>query len=403
MCASKVVNLGPAGMAGKSVISIPEWAEQMVREGENRTGNMIGAYVKSPQIYRAVQLRANAVSGVPFVVRTADGELADWPFSQSLPDLLYQLECSMMVFGAGFLLKLRARVGDAKTAGLQWLNPGTVEVARQRDRLVFHQKVNAETYGPWDQDRMVYVREFSFQDEVGPGLAPAKVARGAADMRMSMTEFVNGFFGSGAQPMMLLTLGGNPATAEIERTERFFRRAISGVRNAWRVLATRTDVKVEPITPELRSMAMPDLEKWSLREIAAAFGIPLSVLTSDSANYATAQSDKRLFYEGTVKARLGLYEAAFNSQCLSDIGLSLRFSTESLSMFQADDSQRASTLGLLVKAGLPLREAMLIVGYAVEDVTGGDDTVTTVSTGPAPDANQVNTSGVSARPGEASY
>ena len=72
-------------------------------------------------------------------------------------------------------------------------------------------------------------------------------------------------------------------------------------------------------------------------------------------------------------------------------------------MFQADDSQRASTLGLLVKAGLPLREAMLIVGYAVEDVTGGDDTVTTVSTGPAPDANQVNTSGVSARPGEASY
>lgn len=402
MCASKIVNLGPASMAGKSVISIPEWAEQMVRDGENRVGGMVNAYVKSAQLYRAVQLRANAVSGVPFVVRSADGELADWPFAQSLPDLLYQLECSMMVFGAGFLLKLRAHSSTGRTAGLQWLNPGTVEVARRHEQLVFTQKVNGQSYGPWGSDRMLYVREFSFQDEVGPGLAPATVARAAAEMRMSMSDFVNGFFGSGAQPMMLLTLGGNPAAAEIERTERFFRRAISGVRNAWRVLATRTDVKVEPITPELRSMAMPDLERWSLREIAAAFGIPLSVLTSDSANYATAQSDKRLFYEGTVKARLGLYEAAFNAQCLGALGLTLRFSTEALSMFQADDSQRAATLGMLVKAGVPLREAMLIVGYAVEDVTGGDATVTTVSTGPAPAANEVS-EGASPRTGAAEY
>jgi hypothetical protein len=127
-------------------------------------------------------------------------------------------------------------------------------------------------------------------------------------------------------------------------------------------------------------MAMPEMHETTTREIAAAFGIPLSLLTSDSANYATAQSDMRLFYENTIKARLMMYEAALNEQVLGAMGLHIRFTPEALSIYQEDEAERSGALLNLVNAGIPLSNAMLILGYAVEDVTGMTTQVETVST-----------------------
>ena len=195
-----------------------------------------------------------------------------------------------------------------------------------------------------------------------------------------MQDFASGYFSSGAQPMTLLTIAGNPAPTEIDRTERFFKRSMQGVRNAWRVLAMRSEVTVQPITPAINTMAMPEMHETTTREIAAAFGIPLSLLTSDSANYATAQSDMRLFYENTIKARLMMYEAALNEQVLGAMGLHIKFTPEALSIYQEDEAERSGALLNLVNAGIPLTNAMLILGYEVEDVTGMTTVLETVTT-----------------------
>jgi len=146
------------------------------------------------------------------------------------------------------------------------------------------------------------------------------------------------------------------------------------------VLALRSEVNVQAITPAINTMAMPEMHETTTREIAAAFGIPLSLLTSDSANYATAQSDMRMFYENTIKARLMLYEAAFNEQVLGEMGLQIKFTPEALAIYQEDEAERSGALLNLVNAGMPLANAMLILGYSVEDVTGMDSTVETVTT-----------------------
>ena len=173
---------------------------------------------------------------------------------------------------------------------------------------------------------------------------------------------------------------GASIRTEIDRTERFFKRSMQGVRNAWRVLAMRSEVTVQPITPAINTMAMPEMHETTTREIAAAFGIPLSLLTSDSANYATAQSDMRLFYENTIKARLMMYEAALNEQVLGAMGLHIKFTPEALAIYQEDEAERSGALLNLVNAGIPLNNAMLILGYAVEDVTGMTTQLETVTT-----------------------
>lgn len=364
----------------KATIAIPAWAQEMIDHPEG-VGNTTQAYGKVPQMYRAVMLRANALACVPFIVHKGE-KLVSWPFPQTLSKLLGEMEASLMVAGGAYALKLQPASGGNRTVGLQFLTPSSMTVkydARTR-KTEYRQRIGSMEYGPWDSERMLFMREFSFVTEVGNGLAPAQVALPAANLRIAMQDFASGFFSSGAQPMTLLTIAGNPAPTEIDRTERFFKRSMQGVRNAWRVLAMRSEVTVQPITPAINTMAMPEMHETTTREIAAAFGIPLSLLTSDSANYATAQSDMRLFYENTIKARLMMYEAALNEQVLGAMGLHIRFTPEALSIYQEDEAERSGALLNLVNAGIPLSNAMLILGYAVEDVTGMTTQVETVST-----------------------
>ena len=364
----------------KATIAIPGWAQEMIDHPEG-VGNTTQAYGKVPQMYRAVMLRANALACVPFIVHKGE-KLVSWPFPQTLSKLLSEMEASLMVAGGAYALKLQPASGGNRTVGLQFLTPSSMTVkydARTR-KTEYRQRIGSMEYGPWDSERMLFMREFSFVTEVGNGLAPAQVALPAANLRIAMQDFASGFFSSGAQPMTLLTIAGNPAPTEIDRTERFFKRSMQGVRNAWRVLAMRSEVTVQPITPAINTMAMPEMHETTTREIAAAFGIPLSLLTSDSANYATAQSDMRLFYENTIKARLMMYEAALNEQVLGAMGLHIKFTPEALSIYQEDEAERSGALLNLVNAGIPLNNAMLILGYAVEDVTGMTTQVETVST-----------------------
>lgn len=359
-----------ADSSTKTSIGIPGWAQALIDEGlEQRDAQL--AFTKAPQLYRAVTLRANAIAGVPYkiCIGTHDNKNhADWPFPQTLSKLLYELEASLLVSGAGYLLKLQPSMGGKRVVGLQYLSPATMQVIYANNRISFVQNVRGMRYGPWEADRLLYMREFSFSDDVGPGLAPAKVALPAANLRIALSEFATGFFASGGQPLTLLTLAGNPPPSEVERTEAFFKRTMSGVRNAWRILAVRSEVTVTPITPEIQTMAMPELAQTATREIAAAFGIPLSLLTSDSANYATAQSDMQMFYENTVKPRLLIYETAFNEQLLHPIGLHLQFHPEEMQIFQTDEAERSGSLKNLVDAGIDLRTAMKILGYADEDL-----------------------------------
>ena len=367
----------------KTVVTIPAWAQELMDE-QTLTGNTTQAYAKSPILYRAIQLRANALSGMPFQIMRGN-QPAEFPFPLTpLAPLLYQMELSLLLMGATFVLKQNSQKGHARVVGLQWLNPNTVQVHYKNGLITFTQSIRGRIFGPWEPERMVYLREFSMADEVGFGVAPASVALMAANLRTNISEFSTAFFRGGAQPMTLLTIEGNPPVAELERTQRFFGRAMAGVKNAFRVLALRSEVKVQPITPNLNTMAFPDLSQHTIKEIGAAFGVPITMLESNAANYATATSDTLNFYEGTITPRLRFYENEINKQLLDDYGLTLKFLPESLAIYQADEADRSGALVNLVQAGLPLKTALTILGYALEDYPNLDFN-STVPTEPAPE------------------
>ena len=142
---------------------------------------------------------------------------------------------------------------------------------------------------------------------------------------------------------------------------------MTGVQNAWRSLVLRGDIKVQVITPELKTMGMKELGAHVALDIGAALGVPRSILESDAANYATSQTDIQSFWHVTVRPRLPMYEEAINSQLLAGTEYSVKAAPEQLDVFQEDESARASSLLQLVQAGVPLKDAMDMLGYDILD------------------------------------
>jgi len=343
----------------KAIVGIPGWAQGFNETAAGSANDPVSAWATVPLLYRAVSLRASSLSSVPFVVFKGDQEV-DWPLEPDLQSIIYALELGLLLTGAAYGLK--QYVGRLMTS-VQVLNPTTVTWSHKRGEDHFTQRVGSQTYGPWGPDMVMALREPSMTADTGAGLAPAQVALQASKLRFNMDEFASQFFANGAQPQTLITTTGNPGTVEMERAQNFFRRRMSGVGNAWRALFLRGDLKVTTLTPELKSMGMKELAAHVALDIGASLGVPRSILESDAANYATSVTDLHSFWHMTIRPRLPMYENAINTQLLAGTDYTLQFTPEQLDVFQEDETIRAASLLQLVQAGVPLDDAMLMLGY----------------------------------------
>jgi phage portal protein BeeE len=118
-------------------------------------------------------------------------------------------------------------------------------------------------------------------------------------------------------------------------------------------------------------MAMPELRAGALREIANAFGVPEFYLSSDVANYATAENYSLTFNEDVIQAELELIETALNDQLLGQVGLRMTFHAERLEVFQKSELAKAQGITELVGAPiLSVNEGREML--ELDPVPGGD-------------------------------
>ena len=344
----------------KALVGVPGWAEGFAEGQASRSASdAVGAWASVPLLYRAVNLRASSISSVPFVV-FRNGEEVQYPLKPDLATCIYMMELGLLLTGQAVGLK---KYKGSILTGIQILNPTTVKWTMKHGKSIFTQQIAGKTYGPWGADEVIAVREPSMTSDTGAGLPPAQVALTASQLSFNMSDFASKFFEQGGMPATLISTSANPNPQELERAQSFFKRRLSGLSNAWRTLFLRGDIKVTTLTPDLKSMSMQELNNRVALEIGAALGVPRSILESDAANYATSQSDMYSYWNMTVRPRLPLFEDAVNSQLLGGTDYSIQFVPETMEVYQADESLRAGSLLQLVQAGVPLPDAMLMLGY----------------------------------------
>lgn len=349
-----------------AIEAIPGWVNAL--KNGNFVTNPITAYEKVPVLYRAVNLRADALSSVPYKL-VRDNRVVEWPFKTSLPMLIRETERSLLVTGAAYWLRLyRGNV----LIGFQYLNPqtmnvlvdGTINPVDPYRALRFEQKIDGKLWATWSIDDIVYFREPSLSTDILPGLAPASVALTDSQVSFYIQRFTSAFFEHGAQPVTIMSLPVDMAENEFKRFSLEYLNKFTGWVNAFRTLFVRGgDVKAQTITPPIKDLLLPELNERVTNAIGGTFGVPRTMLEASAANYATANSDRAGFWRETVIPRVSIIEQIVNEQVLYPLGYELVFTPEALDVMQADEAARAQSLVLLTQAGIPLPGAMRILGY----------------------------------------
>lgn len=351
----------------KAITHIPGWA---LSEDENtdKIKTTQAAYKLVPLVYRSIRLRCDAISSVPIRVYNQSDTLVDWPFTLSPARFLRMTEAAKLLYGASFWLKLP---NPYRPKQLDFINPFTMNQPKllSDGSLQFSQTINGQVVAVWKEEDIVYIRDFiNPEDDIGPGVSAAAVALADSGLLHYMSRFSSKFFESGAMPLTIVAIDGTIEETERKRVENFFKRNMTGISNAWRVLAMRMrgTMKPEVITPKISDMAMSDNYNQAARNIEYAFGIPEGMLRSES-NRASAEEHRKSFWQDTVRPSGQGTEDEINEQLFEPMGLRCELAFEDLDVFQADEADRASSLLDLVNAGVPLAMAMEQLGYDLDD------------------------------------
>jgi phage portal protein BeeE len=251
-------------------------------------GNKPNYYGCIPTIYRAVQMVANDVGNMPFIVKRGD-EVVDSSAAYEntlgfLPNprkLFSVMSMSIDLTGSAYGLKV---LNPAKyVAQIKYCAASTItpEFNKQTGALEKFTRTINETQGKdYKPEEMLYWWLSDPLVEIGPPRSwPLKVALNAAGVLHNMDTFVIGYFERGMVRPTIISVDGNPPEAERERIEKWFDTFMSGVRNAFRQKVFKAGaVHAQQIGDGLDQLENVELtaDKW--QDIAHAFGIPYALL-----------------------------------------------------------------------------------------------------------------------------
>ena len=350
----------------KTITSVPGWVEMLTSDGV--PDSIATLYKRVPILFRAIQLRCDALSSVPVAIVRGEDKETEWPYPTKLGELLWKWEASCLLAGAAFGEIVSNRSGYRKD--IRYRNPfdmsvkyngGVLEFKQDSGGAVWHNDLQAGNY------EMFYLAEYDPSQDVLPGIGAAAASKVDAKLLYAISKFPEMYFEGGAMPVTLLGIDGTDKN-EIERVQNWFRRAATAIKNAFRVLGIRAgSITATTLTPPLKDLTFPELNEISKDNITMAFGIKQTLLDSEAANYATAQEDRLSFYEDTIKPRAKLFADALNEQVLARDGLRLEFRFNEMDLFQEDENDRADLLNKLAMAGLPIEVALELAGYELTE------------------------------------
>lgn len=305
-----------------------------------------------PTLYRAIDIRAKAVAGMPFRLERNGADVTNDDdmrlLIKRLRNLLYLTEASLCCYNAAYWELGTNRAGRNLTPF--WLATPTIQpdITSQEGLKGFYR--TGGTFGYMQPRQVCYFWGPSIAVEIGadPLLAPVAVTLGAAGLLYSLERFASGFFQRGAVKVTLLTVEGNPKQDEIEKLDSWWKRMVSGVKNAFGSVVIRSSVKPVVIGSNVNETSAPALTKLSREDVAIGMGVPMSLLFSNALAGGTAAAERLNFYDFTVVPECEhVIDEPLNARYLDQLGLRLIWTPEKLEVYQSAELSKAQSLAQL--------------------------------------------------------
>jgi HK97 family phage portal protein len=353
------------------------WTWLTGQPDEGKSG--IKEYFKAvPWLFRGVNLRANAVSKMPFNIYRGDGdeEIDTGDKYENVvkflpnPKRTFKLiEMSLSLLGVAYLFNVQNRV---LTLDLKYLNPTTITpIIDEEDGLIgFKRQLRTTT--EYSVEDIIHLWLEDPYTEIGePTVSPAKAALMASGVLANVDEFVAAFFQRGAVKATIFSAQGMSRESATE-FENWWTKLVTGVQNSWRTKVLNTEAMVPTIIGEgIEGLQDQNLTKEKREDISTALGVPQSLLWSSEAGglggSGVVTKDDYHFYDKTIIPECELIQYVLNKQVFEPNGYRLKFLPETIDIMQEDEKARAMALGYLFNAEVPLDIAMKILGFEMDE------------------------------------
>lgn len=345
--------------------------------GQLSQSQQIELYAKVAAVYRAANLSAKALAGIPFTLTSTktDEEFdnsADWQnkvgFLRDPVEMLRLWRLSLFMHNAayGFMegngvtrKNLRYIVADSIT-------PKTDD----NDGLLgFYRQVGAgRDYYPVGSRRVFYIWRLDHTTELLPSdHTEFLAASNAAGVLLYADYWTKEFFKRGGIKPHILTLEGSAgASKEVAETlENRWTAIMRGTRNAIAKVFNNPNgntLKWHALGDGLGDLKNSDVYNNAISNVAMALGMPKSILLSDAANYATANQDYQTWMHDEVFPYAAFMAGQMNERLFAPLGLRMDFRLDMVEKSIEEKERQASAYATYISQGVPPAIAAQIVG-----------------------------------------
>lgn len=316
-----------------------------------------------PLAFRAVDMIAGAVSRMPFYIEDASGnDVTEQNTPRYMSELMYKLTASLEIFNGAYCLKesnqfgLNSRYRFLPSPLVRW-DTSKGEITR------FEYNVDGTwTNIPNFEKSLLWWWWPNLTSEVGPGVGPMNAALQDIGLASSLTHFAESYFSRGGFPLTILSIEGN--ISEPAKVLNWWNAMVRGARQAFKAILLTNKITPTVIGSNIKDTIAPELYQQAAHNVAIAFGIPLSLLLSDAANYATALGDHVRFYTETVIPLAERIFEQWNERVYEPQGLEIEIWPDDLEIMQSYQLEQASAVVPLVGSPvLTVKEGRQLLGY----------------------------------------
>ena len=197
--------------------------------------------------------------------------------------------------------------------------PQWVEIIRNSETFIsgYRYGAGSESKVTLAPDEVIHFRRPNPRD-LWYGMGKLEAAWGAASSNAAIHEMDLAMYANHARPDWLMTVKGDAGAAELDRIEAGIGNKLRGPRRSGNFLVTTADIDLKPLQfPPKDLVGRADI----VEEIAAVFGVPVSMLKANDPNLASAQTGFASWREMTVLPLCRMDEETLNQRLLPMFGL----------------------------------------------------------------------------------
>ena len=201
-----------------------------------------------------------------------------------------------------------------------WTMPAPwVEIVPGKEEFIdgYLYGVSYEKRAFFEVDEVIHFKRPNPKD-IYYGMGKVEAAWGAATNNQSLHDMDYHWFANKARPDYLLTIKGDASQEEIERFEAQIDSKLRGTRRTGRFLTATADIDLKPLSFSPKDMMG---REQIVEEIAAVFGVPVSMLKANDPNLASATVGFTSWKATSVLPLMRMDEEVLNQTLLPMFGI----------------------------------------------------------------------------------